>query len=110
MKSNFYKYLVILFLMVFLLPMTVLAQEKLELKVDKSDLEIGDEIIVSVSVPDGTDMYAFLATLKYDTNVFQRIDETDFLITDTESISYKKRCQCRRYQYCFNEYFVVGWW
>ncbi len=90
MKSNFYKYLVILFLMVFLLPMTVLAQEKLELKVDKSDLEIGDEIIVSVSVPDGTDMYAFLATLKYDTNVFQRIDETDFLITDTESISYNQ--------------------
>ncbi len=90
MKSNFYKYLVILFLMVFLLPMTVFAQEKLELKVDKSDLEIGDEIIVSANVPGVTDMYAFLATLKYDTNVFQKIDETDFSITDTESISYNQ--------------------
>ncbi len=90
MRSNFYKYLVILFLMVFLLPMTVFAQEKLELKVDKTDLEIGDEITVSAIVKSDLDTYALIATLKYDQNVFEKLDDSNFSISDTEIITYNQ--------------------
>ena len=90
MKSNFYKYLVILFLMVFLLPTTVFAQENFELKVDKTDLKIGDEITVSANAPSNLDAYALMATLKYDKNVFQTIDDSNFDKKDVSSILYSK--------------------
>ncbi len=85
------KNIVLIFLISFLLlPISVFAKDEIELKVDKTDLTINDEIVVSASVPSGLDSYAIMATLKYDTNVFQMIDVDDFVVSQTETISYNK--------------------
>ncbi len=81
--------IIVSFLISFLLlPISVFAKDEIELKVDKTDLTINDEIIVSASVPNGLKSYAIIATLKYDTNVFQMIDESNFKVSETETVSY----------------------
>ncbi len=65
-----------------------MAKENIKLSVDKTDLTVGDEIVVSASVPEGLDSYALIATLKYDNNVFQKIGESDFLASESETITY----------------------
>ena len=80
MRSNVFKCIVILFLMAFLLPASVFAQEKLELEINKTDLKIGDEITVSAKSDLDT----------YDENVFEKIDDSDFAIDDTEIITYSE--------------------
>ena len=74
MKYVKIKYLVILFLATILIPLNVFASSKVNLIVDKTDLEIGDEVTVSASVPSNMDAYALTATLKYDKNVFQIVN------------------------------------
>ncbi len=81
-------YLLVLFLIAIILPLNVFGAEKINLKVDKTDLEVGDEITVSAIVPSDLSTYAMLATLKYDQNVFQKIDDSNFSLADSASISY----------------------
>ena len=88
MKYINIKYLTIIFLAAVLLPLNVFASDKVSLKVDKKDLEIGDEIKVSVSIGKDIDAYALLGTLKYDKNVFQKIDDSNFSVDELSSVSY----------------------
>ena len=50
MKEKF-KYLLVAFLTAILLPISVFAKESVELKIDKTDLKVGDEVKVTASVP-----------------------------------------------------------
>ncbi len=86
-----FKYLFALLLMVIILPLNIKASEQLTLELDKTDLKIGDTLEVSIEFDENTKIYAFLASLKYDENVFEKIDETSFK-TDEEitSISYNE--------------------
>ena len=79
MKDSF-KYLLVVFLTTILLPISVLAKESVELKIDKTDLKVGDEVKVIASVPDKMEAYAIMATLKYDKNVFQIVNDSNFTI------------------------------
>lgn len=90
MKYVKIKYLLVVFLATILIPLNVFASEKVSLKVDKTDLEIGDEITVSASMPSDMDAYALLATLKYDKNVFQKIDDSNFSVDDLSSVTYNE--------------------
>ncbi len=85
------KLLFVLFVTLIVLPLTLKASDSMTLNVDKTDLTVGDEITVSASMPSDTKSYALLATLKYDENVFERIDDSDFEIDEEKmSISYNK--------------------
>ena len=84
-KRMKYKISLVILLLLFL-PLNVMAKENIKLSVDKTDLTVGDEIVVSASVPEGLDSYALIATLKYDNNVFQKIGESDFLASESETI------------------------
>ena len=88
MKYIKIKYLILVFLATILIPVNVFATDKVNLKVNKTDLEIGDEITVSASIPNEMDAYALLATLKYDKNVFQKIDDSNFSVDELSSVSY----------------------
>ncbi len=79
------KYFIVMLFAIILLPFSVKAADGLTLDVDKKDLEAGDEITVKAMLPSDMDTYAFMATLKYDKNVFQKIDDTNFTI-DNESL------------------------
>ncbi len=82
---------IVLFLITSLiLPFSVFAKEDIELSVDKKDLKIGDEIVVTAKMAEDLESYALIATLKYDENVFQRIDESDFAVAINSSINYNK--------------------
>ena len=89
MKEKF-KYLLVFFITIILLPISVLAKESVELKIDKTDLKIGDELKVTASVPNKMEAYAIMATLKYDKNVFQVVNDSNFTIKNDESIKYSK--------------------
>lgn len=90
MKSNRVKYVRVLFLMLLLFPLNVFASNKIELKTDKTDLKAGDEIKVGAVVTENTDIYTVLATLKYDKNVFEKIDDKNFYVDESVSIAYNK--------------------
>ena len=92
MKKLKIRQLILVLLMLFILiPFTVNASEnEITLKVDKTDLTIGDEVTLSASLPKDFETYAMLATLKYDNNVFQKIDESNFSISDTQMISFNE--------------------
>ena len=88
MKHTKFKYYILLFLMVILLPLKVMAKN-INLDIDKYDLTIGDEITVSVSLDDEIKAYAVMATFTYDENVFTRIDVDDFAtLNQNMTISY----------------------
>ena len=89
MKEKF-KYLLVAFLTTIILPISVFAKESVELKIDKTDLNIGDEVKVTASVPDKMEAYAIMATLKYDKNVFKLVNDSNFVIKNDESIKYSK--------------------
>ncbi len=84
------KYLLVVLLTAILLPISVFAKESVELKIDKTDLKVDDEVKVTASVPNKMDAYAIMATLKYDKNVFQVVNDSDFTIKNDESIKYSK--------------------
>ena len=89
---NKLKKLIMLFLAVAILPLTVSAADKLNLKVNKTDLKVGDEVVVSASITGKEDYYAAFATLKYDENVFEKIDDTNFFITENVmDVTYNKK-------------------
>lgn len=87
MKSLIKK-LIFTILITVLLPINVLAKERITLKVNKTDVTIGDEIVVSASVDERLNSYAILATLKYDQNVFEKIDENDFTRGKKTSVTF----------------------
>ena len=88
MKHSKFKYYILLFLMIILLPFKVMAKN-INLDIDKYDLTIGDEITVSVSLDDEIKAYAVMATFTYDENVFTKIDVADFTdLNQNMSISY----------------------
>ena len=84
------KTLLILTLMIVCLPLTALAAEGITLDINKTNLEVGDEVTVSAKVSSDLDAYALIATLKYDTNVFETIDDSNFVVQDTSSINYSQ--------------------
>ncbi len=91
MKYRKIKYLIIVFLAIVLIPFNnVKASEKVSLKIDKKDLEVGDEITVSASISSDLDAYALLATLKYDKNVFKKIDDSNFSVDELSSVTYNE--------------------
>ena len=73
-----------------LIPINAYAKEGITLYINKNNLTIGDELVVTVGMPEDYDSYAFLATLKFDENVFQRIDDTNFTVDESESIAYNE--------------------
>ncbi len=76
------KYIIILFLMVFLMPLNVFAKNGITLKTDERILEEGEEIVVTAKASSDKELYALTATLSYDANVFEKIDDRDFIIED----------------------------
>ncbi len=90
MFNKIKKYIYIFVIMIFMLPLLVFAEDGLILNVDKTDLTIGDEITVSAIAPENLKTYALLATLKYDNNVFQKINENDFSVSETKIIAYNE--------------------
>ncbi len=83
------KYFILGLLVMFLMPIDVFAKENINLKVDKTDLEMGDEVVVTAELTGKEKLYAFTATLSYDQEVFEPIYETDFSTNDSSiSIAY----------------------
>ena len=92
--ENRIKYFILIFLtiMLILVPFSVKASDNITLQTSKTDLEVGDELTVSASMPSGVKAYAILATLKFDENVFEKIDNEDFeKIDETLDITYNKQ-------------------
>ncbi len=71
------KYFIILFLMI-ILPFNVNAKEGISLKVDKNELKSNDELNLIVDLEYDKDLYAFLANLSFDENVFEVINTNNF--------------------------------
>ncbi len=78
MRLRKIKYLILLILMAFVLPINVLAEELVSLKSDKNILDIGDEVTITAKVTSDHKLYALTATLSYDESVFENIDDNDF--------------------------------
>ena len=83
--KNFKKYLAFLLFIVVIIPIQAFAKANVILSVDKKDLEAGDIVTVSAKLPSETKLYALTATLSYDTNVFEEMDDTNFA-SDDENI------------------------
>ncbi len=87
MKYNHTKYLVLIILLtLFLLPVNVVAKEKVTLKANKSFLELGEEITVTANFSSDKKVYALTSTLSYDENVFEAIDYDNFSAKEAEVI------------------------
>ncbi len=87
-KKNIKLFLITL-LTIFLFPGSVFAAEGISLKVNKTDLKAGDTVNISAKLPKDYKTYALMATLTYDENVFERINDTNFMPSDqTVEISY----------------------
>ena len=79
-KKSKLKYLII-FLTIIILPIKVMALDSIELKADKTELKAGEELTIKASL-ENPNSKAFLATLKYDEKVFEKIDSTAFTYSD----------------------------
>ena len=89
---NKIKSLLILTLMLIIFPLNLFATTKVELKTDKTELTVGDEITISVNIPNDNEYYAVLASLEYDKNIFEKIDDSNFDIDkDKMDISYNSK-------------------
>ncbi len=85
-------FLIILFGGMLFSPCNVYAKESVNLKVDKTDLEIGDEITVTATMSGNSELYALTAKLVYDNDVFTEIDDSDFDVDDeTLNIVYNSK-------------------
>ncbi len=84
------KLLLISLVLFILAPSMVFAENKVTLGVDKTDLTIGDIVTISANVTsDEEKLYALIATLSYDHNVFEEIDISDFgLESESMNINY----------------------
>ncbi len=71
-------FLIILFLSMVILPINGKAQNKVVINADKTDLQAGDEITITAKLESDKKLYALLATLSYDENVFDAIDSQSF--------------------------------
>ena len=76
------KYFLLMLLTSILLPINVMAKGDITLEVDKTDLEIGDEVTVTAKLSSDEKLYALTATLNYDRNVFTEIDNKNFISKD----------------------------
>ena len=72
----------LILLTIILLPINVFAKEKITLELDKTDLEVGENVTVIAKLPTDTKLYALTAVLSYDSSVFEQIDYTDFNLLD----------------------------
>ncbi len=89
MKKRLFSYLFVFILVLTVMPLPIFAKEKLILKTDKSDLEIGDEVVVTAEVSSDMKLYAFMATLSYDKSVFQEMTSENLEPVDnTLDVSY----------------------
>ena len=85
------KYLLIFILMMVLIPINVKASDAVTLRANKDVLEVGDELVVKASFPKDKKLYAVIATLKFDENVFEKIDDTNFDVNnDTIDVTYNE--------------------
>ena len=76
-------------LFLFLFPIVAYAKDGIYLEIDKTDLNAGDEVVVTASVLEDVSLYALTATLNYDASVFEKIDENDFVLSNENvSITY----------------------
>ncbi len=75
---NKFKYFLSALIVSLMLPILVLAKEGIVLNVSQNDLKPGDEITVTVTLPEDMEAYALMATLKYDENYFEVLDSEDF--------------------------------
>ncbi len=83
------KNIIISILFLILIPFNVYAKNDIIFKANKTVLDIGEEIVLTAKFPETTDLYALMATLSYDENVFEAITTPNFsLSTDALSISY----------------------
>ena len=73
---------IITFLMLFIFSFSFIsivnAKEKVELNVSKDEVDLGEEIELSINIGEETSMYACTAKLTYDKDVFEVLDTQDF--------------------------------
>ena len=85
-------FLIVLFGGLLFFPCSVYAKESVHLKVDKKDLELGDEITVTATMSGDSKLYALTAKLVYDNDVFTEIDDSDFEYDDeTLNVIYNEK-------------------
>ncbi len=89
MLKKISKYIIISFLL-FLIPLLVFAENGLILSVSDDDLEVGEEVEVTAILPDDLKLYAFIASLKYDENVFERLNSEDFASDSSTYMSFNE--------------------
>ena len=77
--KNIKKILIFILLTIFILPITIYANNEVILKVDKTELEVGDVITVDAEIPSDIKLYALTATLNYDKDVFEEITDQNFV-------------------------------
>ena len=83
------KYLIIL--LVVLLPLNINAKESLSLKVDKKELVSNDTVTITAYASSDKELYAFLASLSFDENVFEIPSVDNFKEQDNwDNIVYNK--------------------
>ncbi len=78
MNNKIFKKIFLTFIFLMLFPIIGKAQNRVILEANKTDLECGDEVTIKASIDADTKLYALLATLSYDENVFEVIKENDF--------------------------------
>ena len=82
MKTNKLTIILLIIILFVILPINVWAKGQIILRVDKTDLEVGEELVVTASVKDETEFYALTATLSYDSSVFEEITPEDFILAN----------------------------
>ena len=75
-----------------ILPLNVMAKSEITLNVDKSSIKANEEVLVTAKLKSDKKLYALLATLSYDENVFEKIDDSNFTsMDDWSDIEYNQK-------------------
>ena len=89
-KNIIYSFLISIILLI--IPFNIYAQTSINLIANKTDLEPGDEIILTAKTNEELELYALMATLSYAPNVFEEIETTSFTaLNDTTEINYNAK-------------------
>ncbi len=86
------KKFILMIIMMVILPLNVMAKSEITLNVDKSLLRANEEVLVTAKLKSDKKLYALLATLSYDENVFEKIDDSNFTsMDDWSDIEYNQK-------------------
>ncbi len=89
--KNKLQYFIIILLFTIMLPFSVSAKEKINLSIDKVELNPNDSATIVVDLDYNSPLYAFMSELSFDENVFEVLKTSNFQEQDSwDDITYNK--------------------